>query len=185
MPDTKNFSLRVSTLDSLLKKKEGISMKEMMNELNDRLDLRGATHVQSKITILRDMDEIRNRFYARIIRFHDPVDARIIRYRYADMNYSICNLLPLLLEHRCQLELIFRFCSICLGPPFIIWAKELFDMLKIPMTLDKMGAYQLDHGTKTLLANIFKIMTEDDNLYPIDSGNKKTINDWKILFKKK
>lgn len=129
MPDTKNFSLRVSTLDGLLKKKEGISLKEMMEEVNDRLDRRGVTRVKSKNTILRDLDEIRNRFCTKIISFRDQDDERILRYRYADIDFSIRHLLPMLLEHRCQLGLIFRFCSICLGPFFIEWAEELFDLL--------------------------------------------------------
>ena len=82
-------------------------MKEMMDEVNERLDRRGVTHVKSKNTILRDLDEIRNRFYAKIITFRDEDDERIVKYRYADIDFSISWLLPILLEHRCQIELIF------------------------------------------------------------------------------
>ena len=183
MPDTKNFSLRVSTIDGLLKKKDGISMKEMMDEVNERLDRRGVTHVKSKNTILRDLDEIRNRFYAKIITFRDEDDERIVKYRYADIDFSISWLLPILLEHRCQIELIFRFCVICLGPSFVIWAEELLDLLNIPKTVDDVYSIIMDNETRTLLANVFTRTMDDTASCTDDQEKRETISDLKKIFK--
>lgn len=183
MPDTKNFSLRVSTIDGLLKKKDGISMKEMMDEVNERLDRRGATHVKSKNTILRDLDEIRNRFYAKIITFRDEDDERIVKYRYADIDFSIRWLLPILLEHRYQIELIFRFCIICLGPSFVIWAEELLDLLNIPKAVEDVYSIILDDKSKTLLANVFTETMDDAAYYSDDLEKRKTISELKKIFK--
>ena len=183
MPDTKNFSLRVSTIDGLLKKKDGISMKEMMEEVNNRLDRRGATHVKSKNTILRDLDEIRNRFYAKIITFHTPEDGRIIRYRYEDVDFSISLLLPILMEHRCQIELIFRFCIICLGPSFVKWAEELLDLINIPKTVDDVYSIILDNETSTQLTKVFVGMMDEVPCIN-DQEKRKTLNELKEIFKK-
>ena len=156
----------------------------MMEEINKRLDRRGVTHVKSKITIFRDLDEIRNRFYAKIITFQDTDDGRVTKYKYADKDFSISWLLPILLEHRCQIELIFRFCIICLGPSFVKWAEELLDLLNIPMAVDDVYSIILDDKARTLLTNVFIGLMDDAASCTNDQEKSKTITDLKEIFKK-
>lgn len=89
MPDTKNFRLRVKVLDSLLRKREGVTIHEMLHVVNQRLEERGIAPVKTKDTILKDITEMANEFHVRVLRIRDERDSRIIRYRYEDKDFSI------------------------------------------------------------------------------------------------
>ena len=61
MPDTKNYSLRVKVLDGLLRTREGVTIHEMLQVVNERLEERGIRPVRTKDTILKDITEISSR----------------------------------------------------------------------------------------------------------------------------
>ena len=60
MPDTKNYSLRVKVLDGLLRTREGVTIHEMLQVVNERLEERGIRPVRTKDTILKDITEMAN-----------------------------------------------------------------------------------------------------------------------------
>ena len=124
MPDTKNFSLRIKILDGLLRKKDGVSMKDMLRVINDRLEDKGIPVVMSRDTILNDITELSNEFHVKILRRRAQYDNRVILYRYADVSFSIYNS-PLsfkeLKEMRGALAILSRF----EGMPQYKWINEL------------------------------------------------------------
>ena len=89
MPDTKNYSLRVKVLDGLLRTREGATIHEMLQVVNERLEERGIRPVRTKDTILKDITEMANEFHVKILKIRDNLDARIVRYRYENSNFSI------------------------------------------------------------------------------------------------
>ena len=91
MPNNKRFSLRVRVLDRLLRKRNGASMKEILQVVNEELEKRGASPVNSRETIFMDIHEISNTHHVRIKKFRDRLDKRIIRYRYENKSFSVFN----------------------------------------------------------------------------------------------
>ncbi len=91
MSYNKRFSLRLIVLDGLLRKKEGVSMKEILQVVNNDLELHGVCPVKSKETLLQDMIELGNSYHVVIVKFKDKSDHRIIRYRYENLSFSIFN----------------------------------------------------------------------------------------------
>ena len=91
MNNNKGFYLRAKVLDGLLRKKEGVSMREILRIVNAELERQGVCPVRSKDTIFDDMDAISNNYYVNIVNFRDKSDKRIIRYRYEDLSFSIFN----------------------------------------------------------------------------------------------
>ena len=89
MSYNKRFSLRLIVLDGLLRKKEGVSMKEILQVVNNDLELHGVCPVKSKETLLQDMIELGNSYHVVIVKFKDKSDHRIIRYRYENLSFSI------------------------------------------------------------------------------------------------
>ena len=91
MSYNKRFSLRVKVLDGLLRKKKGVSMREILRVVNKELECQGVCPVRSKDTIFLDMDTLSNNFFVKIEKFRDKSDERIIRYRYEDLSFSVFN----------------------------------------------------------------------------------------------
>ena len=124
MPDTKNFSLRIKILDGLLRKEDGVSIKEMLRVINDRLEDKGIPPVTSRDTILNDITELSNEFHVKILKRKAQYDSRIILYRYADVRFSIYRS-PLsykeIKEMREALSILSRF----EGMPQYGWINEL------------------------------------------------------------
>lgn len=89
MPDTKNFSLRIKILDGLLRKEDGVSMKDILRVINNRLEDKGVPSVTSRDTILNDITELSNEFHVKILRRKAQYDSRVILYRYANVDFSI------------------------------------------------------------------------------------------------
>ena len=82
MPNSKNYSMREKALDGLLKRRDGVSMQEIIRVVNHQLSKRGVPEVRTKDTILNDMTEISNKYHVKIEQIQDCFDRRIIRYRY-------------------------------------------------------------------------------------------------------
>ena len=116
MPDTKNFSLRVKVLDGLLRKREGVTIHEMLQVVNERLEERGICTVRTKDTILNDITEIANEYHVRIMRIRDRMDSRVIRYRYENTDFSIFYS-GLTAQQSSELRYSLRLLSRCKGFP--------------------------------------------------------------------
>ena len=91
MTYNKRFSLRVKILDGLLRKRQGVSMKEILRVINDVLECHGICPVLSKDTIFLDMDALSNEYHVDIMKIRDKFDNRVIRYRYENLSFSIFN----------------------------------------------------------------------------------------------
>ena len=124
MPNNKRFSLRVRVLDALLRKNEGVSMRDILRAVNKILDIRGIPPVRSKDTILRDMLAIENGYQVVIVTLKDKRDCRIIRYRYKDSSFSIFNS-PLSDEEIKEIKGLFDVLSSFKGFPQSDWLHEL------------------------------------------------------------
>ena len=74
MPDTKNYSLRVKVLDGLLRTREGVTIHEMLQVVNERLEERGIRPVRTKDTILKDITEMANEFHVIVQKVRDSID---------------------------------------------------------------------------------------------------------------
>ena len=85
----KRFFLRAKVLDRLLKREEGVSRYEILQEVNDELERHGVCPVKTKDTIFNDMATISNLYCIPIMKFQDKLDNRIILYRYEDLSFSI------------------------------------------------------------------------------------------------
>ena len=124
MPDTKNFSLRIKILDGLLRKEDGVSMKDILRVINNRLEDKGVPPVTSRDTILNDITELSNEFHVKILRRKAQYDSRVILYRYANVDFSIYHS-PLsfseIKEMRGALSILSKF----EGMPQYGWINEL------------------------------------------------------------
>lgn len=132
MPDTKNFSLRVRVLDGLLRTREGATIHEMLQVVNERLEERGIRPVRTKDTIFKDITEIANEFHVRVLKIRDNLDSRIVRYRYENTGFSIFEsglTAQQERELRCSLQLLKR----CKGFPKLKWVQDLCSSMEIPM----------------------------------------------------
>jgi len=78
MPDTKNFNLRVRILDGQ-RRRDGVSMQEILQVFNRRLDDRGVKAIKAKGTILKDLTGLANEYNVRIVRGRNEYDSRVIR----------------------------------------------------------------------------------------------------------
>ena len=81
--------MREKILDGLLKRREGVSMQDIIRVVNHQLSQRGVPEVRTKDTILNDMTEISNKYHVNIEQIQDGFDRRIIRYRYEKPDFSI------------------------------------------------------------------------------------------------
>ena len=133
MPDTKNYCLRVRTLDGMLRRKDGVTIHEMLQVVNERLEERGVRPVKTKDTILKDITEISNDFHVRIFRVRDGDDSRIIRYRYENTDFSIYD--SCLTEKQIkELRLSLRLLSRCKGFQELKWVRDLCNSMDVPLT---------------------------------------------------
>lgn len=124
MPNNKRFSLRVRVLDALLRRNEGVSMRDILRVVNKILDMRGIPHVRSKETILRDMLAMENEYHVVIETLKDKRDNRIVRYRYEDLSFSIFNS-PLTEDEISEIKGLFDVLSSFNGFPQSDWLHEL------------------------------------------------------------
>ena len=132
MPDNKNFCLRVKILDGLLRKREGVTIHEMLHVVNRRLEERGIRPVRTRDTILKDMTEIANEYHVKIQRIREADDSRVIRYRYENRDFSIYE--SWLTEKQThELRDALRILARCKGLPEIKWIKELCLSMDIPL----------------------------------------------------
>lgn len=140
MPDNKNFWLRVKVLDSLLRKREGVTIHEMLRVVNESLEERGVSPVKTKDTILKDMTEIANEFHIRILKMRDAEDSRVIRYRYENSHFCIYES-GLSEDQTRELRYALRVLARCKGFPRVRWIRELCSSMDVP----------LKDGSKTIL----------------------------------
>lgn len=89
MPGNKNYSLRIMVLDRMLRKKNGATMQEIFTSVNKFLEESGLKPLRTYDTIRNDFMETRNRHHINIIRFKEPKDRRIWRYRYENESFSV------------------------------------------------------------------------------------------------
>ena len=132
MPDNKNFSLRVKVLDGLLRKRNGVTIHEMLHVVNENLEERGVCPVKTKDTILKDMTEIANEYHVRILRMRDTDDSRVIRYRYENSDFSIyeSDLSEKQVE---ELRFALRILARCKGFPKVRWIQKLCLSMDVPL----------------------------------------------------
>ena len=140
MPDNKNFCLRVKALDGLLRKREGVTIHEMLHVVNESLEERGICPVKTKDTILKDLTEIANEYHIRIQRMRDTKDSRVIRYRYEKTDFSIFDT-GLSEEQSWELRYALRMLTRCKGFPKVKWIQMLCSSMDVP----------LKDGSKTIL----------------------------------
>lgn len=78
-------------LDELLRKECGATVLEMMERCNNALRRAGFKEIKAQNTILNDMENIENRYgkKAEIEKLRDPLDRRIVYYRYKYPDFSI------------------------------------------------------------------------------------------------
>ena len=143
MPDNKNFCLRVKALDGLLRKREGVTIHEMLHVVNESLEDRGICPVKTKDTILKDLTEIANEYHIRILRMRDTEDSRIIRYRYENSNFSIFET-GLSEEQGRELRYALRMLTRCKGFPKVKWIQKLCLAMDVPMKDDSKNILEFD-----------------------------------------
>lgn len=88
MANTKNYSTREMIIDRCLSSGEAYSRPQLQDACNRELDRRGEKPVTSKVTILKDLDEIQNKYNVVIDRIRR---GHTIYYRYHDRGFSIYN----------------------------------------------------------------------------------------------
>ncbi len=86
--NNKNYSLRLVLIDRCLRKARGVSVREMMDFINDYFEERGMSRVRSKQTIQNDLVQLENDYYTTIER--RKVGHNVL-YRYEDRSFSITN----------------------------------------------------------------------------------------------
>jgi len=143
MPDTKNFMLRVKVLDSLLRKREGVTIHEMLHVVNQRLEERGIEPVRTKDTILKDITEMANEFHVCVLRIRDERDSRIIRYRYEDKDFSIYET-GLSEQQTRELRYSLQFLARCKGFPELEWVQNLCDRMEVPICKKQKPVLEFD-----------------------------------------
>ena len=143
MPDTKNFRLRVKVLDSLLRKREGVTIHEMLHVVNQRLEERGIAPVKTKDTILKDITEMANEFHVRVLRIRDERDSRIIRYRYEDKDFSIYET-GLTEQQMRDLRSSLQFLMRCKGFPELEWVRNLCNSMEVPISKKQKPILEFD-----------------------------------------
>ncbi|MCR4852509.1 MAG: WYL domain-containing protein [Prevotella sp.] len=154
MPDTKNYSLRVKVLDRLLRKKEGVTIHEMLEEINGKLEVRGYRPIRTKDTILRDLVEISNVFHVRILKTRDPDDSRHIRYKYESADFSIYES-GLTTKQIKELRLVLQSLIRCKGFSELEWLQELCKAMDVPVYNCKEPVLEFDMDiSKTSLQNL-------------------------------
>lgn len=126
MPANKCYSTREQVLDELLRKENGATVLEMMERCNKVLHDAGFKEVSAQNTILNDMVNIENRYGddAKIEKLRDPLDRRIIYYRYIKRDFSIYKVELTLAEAEClrsAMDVLSRF----QGLPQNSWITEL------------------------------------------------------------
>lgn len=155
MPDTKNFSLRVKVLDGLLRKREGVTIHEMLQVVNERLEERGICTVRTKDTILSDITEIANEYHVRIMRIRDRDDSRVIRYRYENTDFSIFYS-GLTAQQSSELRYSLRLLSRCKGFPELKWVKNLCSSMDVPLNYCQEPVLEFDSSIGKLGKSCFQ-----------------------------
>ena len=89
---SQQYAVREVIIDRMLHSEQGATLKELMAACNDALIAEGRKGVSSLNTISADITNISNRFNQEIEEIRESYDHRIIRYRYADRNFSIYNI---------------------------------------------------------------------------------------------
>ena len=143
MPDNKNFCLRVKALDGLLRKREGVTIHEMLHVVNESLEDRGICPVKTKDTILKDLTEIANEYHIRIRRMRDAEDSRVIRYRYENSDFSIFES-GLSEEQGRELRFALQMLTRCKGFPKVKWIQKLCSSMDVPMKDDSKTILEFD-----------------------------------------
>lgn len=107
-------------------------MKEMLQVVNERLEERGVSPVRAKDTILNDIAVISNEYYVRIRKSKDEEDARIIRYRYEDTDFSIYDS-PLPEKQMREFMFSLGVLARCDGVPGLEWFRHLYRKMDVTM----------------------------------------------------
>lgn len=89
MPDNKRYALREQVLDRMLQTPNGATVVEMMDACNNAFYNAGYSPISAQNTILNDLLNIENKYKVPIERLRNSGDHRIVRYRYANPNFSI------------------------------------------------------------------------------------------------
>ncbi len=89
---TQQYAVREVIIDRMLHSEQGATLKELMAACNDALIADGRKGVRSLNTISADITNISNRYNQEIEEIKESYDHRIIRYRYANRNFSIYNI---------------------------------------------------------------------------------------------
>ena len=126
MPANKCYSTREQVLDELLRKECGATVIEMMERCNNALREAGFKEVSAQNTILNDMENIENRYGddAKIEKLRDPLDRRIVYYRYINRDFSIYKVELTTAEAEClrsAMDVLSRF----QGLPQNSWITEM------------------------------------------------------------
>ena len=179
MPDTKNYCLRVKALDGMLRRKDGVTVHEMLQVVNERLEERGVRPVKTKDTILKDMTEISNDFHVRILRVRDEDDSRIIRYRYEKMDFSIYDS-GLTEKQIKELRLSLRLLSRCKGFPELRWVRDLCESMDVPLSKSTNPVVEFDAaigkvGLKNFQGLFFAIIEQRTIEITYDSSDAATV----------
>ena len=111
---TQQYAVREVIIDRMLHSEQGATLKELMAACNDALIADGRKGVRSLNTISADITNISNRYNQEIEEIKESYDHRIIRYRYANRNFSIYNIIIIL---RCFLLCLSCIClsTLCIS----------------------------------------------------------------------
>ena len=89
---TQQYAVREVIIDRMLHSEQGATLKELMAACNEALIADGRKGVRSLNTISADITNMYNRYNQEIEEIKESYDHRIIRYRYANRNFSIYNI---------------------------------------------------------------------------------------------
>ena len=149
MPNSKNYSMREKILDGLLKRRDGVSMQEIIRVINHQLKQRGVPEVRSKDTILNDMTEISNKYYVNIEQIQDNFDRRIVRYRYERADFSIYKK-PFTAEDEQKIQGFLNFLSQFEGMPQMDWVRDFCSHFDVFLTSNDAPVVEFEESDSIL-----------------------------------
>ena len=149
MPNSKNYSMREKILDGLLKRREGVSMQDIIRVVNHQLSQRGVPEVRTKDTILNDMTEISNKYHVNIEQIQDGFDRRIIRYRYEKPDFSIYAK-PFTAEDEQKIQGFLNFLSQFEGMPQMDWVRDFCSHFDVFLTSNDAPVVEFEESDSIL-----------------------------------
>ena len=154
MPNSKNYSMREKILDGLLKRREGVSMQDIIRVVNHQLSQRGVPEVRTKDTILNDMTEISNKYFVNIEQIQDGFDRRIIRYRYEKPDFSIYAK-PFTAEDEQKIQGFLNFLSQFEGMPQMDWVRDFCSHFDVFLTSNDAPVVEFEESDSILGRSFF------------------------------